>query len=190
MADVTILGNEVDRDVWVWIPHGFPTEFHESREDWLKETTSFIRAFAPIDAHDDDCAEIARAILDAGASREDCVVRFWHVPEDRAALSVVSALIWEDSDASRPLSARCLDGFEEGLLQRVREIQHPSYSEAVATVAFAAADGHRDLTVARWMGRMGGVVVVVEAVETDPARVLAMEADLTRLFAALRPVVV
>jgi len=188
MADVTLTGPSIDAETWMWLPDVFPTEFHASADAWLAETGEFIRGFSAPDATAEECLRTAAAVLATGAGRADALARFWHVPPTRATLSIVSVLAWDDSADDRPLSERCLDGLEEGALQSMREIDHPAATEAVATVAVARSGSHDGLTLARWMARRDGVILVVEAIvpaESAPVLLLAMTPDLDRLFVAL-----
>lgn len=189
MADVTLVGPAVDGETWMWLPDGFPTPFHPAAEDWVRDTAAFIRGFVGSEASDEECAQSAEAVLAAGRGRDDCLARFWHVPAERATLSIASVLAWQDTaDDERPLSERAIDGFDEGALQSVRELEHPVSGEAVATIAIATSGSRSGLTVARWMARRDGVILAVEAIataESSPARLLAMTPDLDRLFFGL-----
>ncbi len=165
MADVTLAGPEVDAETWMWLPDAFPTEFHQTVEDWVRETAAFIRGFVAPETADEQCTQIAEAVLAVGAGRDDSLARFWRVPADRATLSIVSVLAWHDA-----------------------ALEHPDAMEAIATVAVARSGSHSGLTVGRWMARRDGVILVVEVIataESAPALMLSITLDVDRLFSAL-----
>ncbi|MER7797572.1 hypothetical protein [Microbacterium sp. NPDC096154] len=182
MADVTLV-NGADPATWVWVPLEYPAGPWDSAEAWADETGRVLAAGTGDRAP--GIAEAAHIVATTATPFDGAVARLWHAPQDGATLNLAHVYLVDDDLRETELSQLCLVGFESGALQRVFEIEHAGFDEAVGTlsVAFLAKGGR--LFVERWLGRVGGALCIVEAIDADAARLELVHEALRDLFLSL-----
>lgn len=183
MAHVTI-DESADLSAWVWVPLTFPSGAWSDAEAWVAEVVAAV-------AVDDAPATLetwttrARAAASTPSPWDGVVARAWHLPEGDAASMLLADVAVAQASPLDDVGELALAGLEEGMLQRLDAVEHPTLADASATVGVGTAQGGTQVVTARWSGTSEGVRLLVDVVASDPGLLAVVGDDATTLFRAL-----
>lgn len=183
MAHVTI-DESADLSAWVWVPLAFPSGDWPDAEAWVAEV---VAAVAVDDVPSTIAAWTSRARTAATtpSAWDGVVARAWHLPVGGAASMLLADVALAQASEADDAGELALAGLEQGMLQRLDAVEHPTLADATATIGVGSAPGGTQVVTARWSGTSEGVRLLVDVAAGDPGLLAVVGDDASALFRAL-----
>ncbi|MBT2500708.1 hypothetical protein J7E25_16555 [Agromyces sp. ISL-38] len=179
---------DLDHRVWIPIPLSFPWNGYQNDEHWAADLAgSLLDGFDAGAEVEQQLQRTALALARVTGPLPGAIERFWHFPEFGGLERLVHLYISEVPEAREKADlgnlARAGIG---GFVQVLAPLDGTSFARAARAVVITATGEDEPLYVERYIGLAGGLVFILELIESNAFAVEELEAPLESLFRSIR----
>lgn len=181
-------GIDLDHRVWVPVPLTFPWNDYTDAATWSGDVASSL--LSGFDAPADVVAALQRSAL-AMAETEGpfpgAVERFWHFPVEGGSERLAHLYIAEYPEPGESAARAIATAGIGGYVQVIERVDDTAFEQSWRTVVIAEPEtGDRQpIFVARFIGFVGGIVFLVETVDSNAIVLQELLEPLETLFRAI-----